>query len=131
MGSGVTWTKQEYEAYLKRTGQTGTGCTQKPPEPAVPALKVPKMTKTEAEYERTYLRGLGAKFQPFTFHMANGLKYRPDWYIPSEHTFVEVKGGYRLPSHGRSMLAFNQCRVEFPEFKWVLARKGKDGWVIT
>lgn len=127
MSKGVHMSLQEYEALCKRL-KIHPIATKAPIEKNTRAK--PKMSKTEAEFERKYLYIIPHKFQPFTFHMANGLKYRPDFYVPGERTFWEIKGGYRLHSHGRSILAFNQCRVEFLEFTWRLAIKTKDGWVI-
>jgi hypothetical protein len=131
----IRMTQAEYEEHQKNVGVPVEYRKQfeehnksnDPPKP-----KEPKMSKTEMEYEDRYLFGIKHKFQPFTFHMENSLKYRPDFYLPDEHTFIEIKGSYHLPSHGRSVLAFCQCKVEFPEFKWVMAEKQKDGgWKIS
>ena len=129
MGKGLHLTPQEYEALCKRLKVKSLLSVQPVPEQVKESK--PKKSKTEMEFENIYLRNKPHKFQPFTFHMENGLRYRPDFYTPEDRTFYEIKGGYRLHSHGRSMLAFNQCRVEFPEFTWKLAIKTKDaGWAI-
>jgi hypothetical protein len=128
MGQGIHMSEEEYKTLCRKLKVPALVSVQPAPKTTTPKEQ---MSKTEKEYERLFLANIPHKFQPFTFHMSNGLKYRPDFYVPGERTFWEIKGGYRLPSHGRSLLAFNQCRVEFPEFNWKLAIKGKDGvWII-
>jgi hypothetical protein len=126
MGKGIHMTEDEYKKLCRKLKVPILASIE-----PVPTEPREVMTKTEKEFARLYLFNIPHKFQPFTFHMENGLKYRPDFYVPGERTFWEVKGGYRLHSHGRSMLAFHQCRVEFPEFNWKLAIKGKNGvWIM-
>jgi len=46
-------------------------------------------------------------------------------------TVVEVKGEYRLHSHGRARTAFNECAAAFPDivFAWVTRDKtNASGW---
>lgn len=110
----------------KRNGATGT----KKPNP------------TEAEYAKLFLDGRKAVYEGFTFKMLNTHKYTPDWVVFDDNGGVleahEVKGGYAMFSQGRAKLAFDQCRVEFPNVKFYWAKKldkkkrKKDGkaWIV-
>lgn len=98
-----------------------------------PYYKKPKMTKTEMEYARIYLAGIPHKFEGITLKMANSHRYTPDFYVSPGGNVVElheVKGGHRLHSYARSRLAFDQARIEFPEFVFIWATKNKNGWII-
>ena len=73
--------------------------------------------------------GVDARYEALTFRFANGHRYTPDWVVFHDGTPVschEVKGAYRLHSHGRARLAFDQARVEFPGLAWVwgVVRRG-------
>lgn len=127
MGSGVRWTQQEYEAYLKRS-QAKIVQEVKSVEVLKPSKSA--MSKTEQEYERIYLRDLPHKFEGISLKMSNGHRYTPDFYVVREGCIElhEIKGGYKLHSYGRAKLAFDQAKIEYPEFKFVWATKTKDGW---
>lgn len=88
-----------------------------------------KMSKTEAEYERRFLQGTGARFEGITFRMANGHRYTPDfvYWANGRMVCVEVKGSYRLGSYQRARLAFDQARVEYPDVVFVWVTQDKDG----
>ena len=115
----------EYKILLERTGGKA--------DPAPVEVKVvkPKMSKTEQLYERIHLRDLDLvyKFEGITLHMSNGHSYCPDWYVVrcGNVELHEVKGSYKLPSYSRAKLAFDQCKQEFPEFKFVWATKNQYG----
>ena len=84
---------------------------------------------TELAYLREGLVGVDARYEALTFRFANGHRYTPDWVVFFAGAPVachEVKGGYRLHSHGRARLAFDQARVEFPGLTWVwgVVRRG-------
>lgn len=95
-------------------------------------------TKTEQRYYDEVLasRLAGGLYRRIVFHglrlyMANGHIYTPDWCCVRATGLIElheVKGSYRLHSYQRSRLAFDQARVEWPEFMWVWAEKTFDGW---
>jgi hypothetical protein len=93
--------------------------------------------KTEAEYARLYLAGMGARFEALTFRFANGHRYTPDWCYreageSGRLVCVEVKGSYRLGSYQRARLAFDQAVVEWPVIRWVWAERRKDGsWCVS
>jgi len=94
-----------------------------------PAKRGPN--KTEALYRDTHLRGQDARYEALTVKLANGHRYTPDYAHWDDGVLVltEVKGSYKLHSHGRARLAFDQARVEWPQFRWVWATKrtAKDG----
>jgi hypothetical protein len=74
-------------------------------------------------------------YEGLTFRLPGGSRYTPDWVIfmpvlvtpvrddPKSAFFLtcfEVKGGYRLGSHGRALTAFREARAAFPlvKFRW-------------
>jgi len=90
--------------------------------------------KTEADYRATQLRGMDARYEALTFHMANGHRYTPDWVVFTGDGNIEcheVKGGYALGSEQRARLAFDQARVEFPWVVWVWAKKSEGSFQKT
>lgn len=88
------------------------------------------MSSAEAQFNRDVLLGLG-KYEPITFTLQGGVRYTPDFLFKDPNTgsiyFFEVKGNYRLPTHGRSVMAFKACCAAFPEFTFCFAELGKDG----
>ena len=117
----MNWTKEQYNEYVKRGKMPSEGSIE------VKKQKVSMMTKTEMDFESTYLRDLPHYFNGLTFRMKNGCKYTPDFYIPGLRVCWEIKGSHRLHSHGRSILALRQCAVEWTDFEWWLAIKQKNG----
>ena len=89
--------------------------------------------KTEAEYNRRYLGGLG-KYESVSLRLPGGSRYTPDWQSVAADgrvTFHEVKGSYRFGSHGRAATAFRECAAAFPEFNFVWAVRSADGsWML-
>lgn len=85
--------------------------------------------KTEAEYDRRHLNCKGL-YEPVTFRLAGGSRYTPDFMTVDAEgriTFHEVKGSYRLHSHGRARTAFRECAAAFQMFGWVWATRQQDG----
>lgn len=85
--------------------------------------------KTEQDYNRRYLGGKGV-YEPLTFHLPGGSRYTPDYMTVEETgriTLHEVKGSYRLPSHGRARTAFTECAAAFPMFGWRWATRQNNG----
>jgi hypothetical protein len=86
---------------------------------------------TEGEF-RLYIAEhfrVGALFEALTFRLPGGSRYTPDWvtFGPDKQiTCFEVKGSYRLGSHGRALTAFRECRAVFPmvKFRWFEKQKG-------
>jgi predicted nuclease of restriction endonuclease-like RecB superfamily len=90
------------------------------------------MTKTEEEFLIRLAMEYGAdnvRYEALTFKLGNGHRYTPDFIVRhgDRLCIYEVKGSYRLHSHSRARLAFDQARVEWPCFTWVWAEKQKDG----
>ena len=86
--------------------------------------------KTEARYRDEFLSGMEARYEALTFRMGNGHRYTPDWVVLRDGCIEchEVKGSYRMHSHQRARLAFDQARVEFPGFVFVWAVQDGRGW---
>ena len=91
-----------------------------PERPTAPTRRPRQPTKTENEAYRLFCPAT-ARFEPLTFHLRNGKRYTPDWawWSPDGRlTCLEVKGSYRLPSHGRSQMAYAQAVLDFPSVSW-------------
>lgn len=88
--------------------------------------------KTEAEYNRLYLGGSG-RYEAVTLRLPGGSRYTPDWMTVEDGVTVlhEVKGGYRLHSHGRALTAWREAVAAFPQFRFVWAtRHGTGEWEV-
>jgi hypothetical protein len=88
-----------------------------------------EQNKTELEYSRRYLDGNGL-YEAVTFHLPGGSRYTPDYLTVDGRgriTLHEVKGSYRLHSHGRARTAFRECAAAFPMFGWVWATRKTSG----
>jgi hypothetical protein len=102
------------------------------PPTVVAKPPAPKMTKTEQQFEARLVAMYGrecVRFESMTLRLANGHRYTPDFVVRhgDRLAIYEVKGSYRLHSHGRARLAFDQARTEWPMWSWVWAEKQKDG----
>jgi hypothetical protein len=100
--------------------------------------------KTESEYNRLYLCGNGM-YEAITLRLPGGSRYTPDWVtiswdeaafgidcleIPTV-TLHEVKGSYRFGSQGRALTAFKEAAAVFKCFKFVWAKRQKNGnWEV-
>lgn len=91
--------------------------------------KKEKQTETEKRFNAEMLNGHGV-FEPITFNLRNGHKYTPDFMDVLPTTFYEVKGDYKLPSYQRARLAFDQCVIEFPMFKFLWAELKEGKWCV-
>jgi hypothetical protein len=116
---------------------------QKPTEIAVsnglpgPRTNTLKQTKAEREYSRVLeMEYPGATILPWgiTFRMSNGHKYTPDFIVMHDGWLMVVevkqrgKNGFRQHSYQRAKLAYDQCKVEFPLFKYRWAEKHNGKW---
>lgn len=95
--------------------------------------------KTESEYSHLLQLEFPKSrvvFEAMTLRMANGHRYTPDWVVMGSGGIlcVEVKAvgknGYKHPSYQRAKVAFDQCRVEFPWFRWRWAEKVNGIWEV-
>lgn len=85
--------------------------------------------KTEQDYNRRHLAGRGL-YEVVTFRLPGGSRYTPDYLTVDGQgriTLHEVKGSYRLHSHGRARTAFRECATAFPMFRWVWATRQDSG----
>ena len=93
-----------------------------------------KPNKTELAYFyhlQMEFPGCTPIFQGLTIQLESGHAYRPDWVVKIDGRIlcVEVKNGaYKHASYGRSRLAYDCARTEWPmlQFRWV--EKTKEGW---
>ena len=75
---------------------------------------------------------MNAHYEAITFHLAGGSRYTPDWIWWSNGKIyaAEVKGSYRLHSHGRARTAFRECVAQFSTFVfWWAVWSGRE-WKI-
>lgn len=132
----MRWTEDQLKDYQSRNKQlTEIGAVHGLKTNGPDSHKVPN--KTESEYGRLLeleFVGCRAIFEGMTLRMANGHKYTPDWMvIKADGTIllVEVKNaGYKHASYGRSRLAYNQCKIEYPMFSYRWAEKEKGSWSV-
>ena len=91
------------------------------------SLKRKGPNKTESLYRDRYL-GESARYEALSLRMSNGHRYTPDWVVIRNGRIEchEVKGSYRMHSHQRARLAFDQAAVEFPCFVFVWAEMNKE-----
>jgi hypothetical protein len=93
--------------------------------------------KTEQLFNREMLGDLGM-YEAIRLRLPGGSFYTPDYCLSVldpqtqqyETTVYEVKGSYKLCSHGRALTAFREARAAFPflTFKWYEKQKG-GGWI--
>ena len=93
--------------------------------------------KTEQLFNREVLGGDGM-YEAIRFRLMGGSFYCPDYlaftFDPLTNQYdthvYEVKGTYRLGSHGRALTAFREARAAFPflTFHWYERQKG-GGWL--
>lgn len=127
--------KAQVDAVLGKKAEAGSQRTEDGGREGLTGQRGPN--KTEAAYRREVLGRradvVGVHFEGVTFRMENGHRYTPDWLVVTTVGRIEcheVKGGYRLQSHQRARLAFDQARVEFPWVAWIWATRSKHGWEI-
>jgi len=116
-----------------------------PPPPAPPGLlkpsiRIPRRRKQSAP-EREYgvlltseFPGAEVRYEALSFRLSSGARYTPDWIVLQGRetlAVVEVKGGYRLPSAARSLLAFKEAAAQFPGLPWRFAEKREGTWIVT
>lgn len=92
--------------------------------------------KTESLFNIEVLGGKGM-YEAVTLRLPGKSRYTPDYltfiFDPLTNQYdihvYEVKGTYRLGSHGRALTAFREARAAFPflTFHWYERKKG-GGW---
>lgn len=129
-------TEKEYEDLKKRgmVRENGASRTPAPPQAGPSGGQGPN--KTEASYMHLLafeFPGCKITFEGISLKLDNGARYTPDIVVhaPDGLLLVEVKNSaYRHASYGRSRMAFNQCRIDFPQFKYRWAEKDKNTWDV-
>lgn len=93
--------------------------------------------KTEGEYHRLLSSEFpmcAPKFEAMTLYLDNGHRYTPDFAVNllnGQILLVEVKNAaYKHASYGRSRMAFDQCRIDWPQFRYRWAEKTSQGWIV-
>ncbi len=96
--------------------------------------------KTESEYARLLaleFPGASITFEGLTFKLRNSHRYTPDWIVNSgdgQVVCVEVKArgknGFRFASYGRARLAFDQAKLDWPNYQWRWAEKHNGIWEV-
>jgi len=130
----MRWTEDQLKDYQSRSKQLAAiGEAYGLKAKASDSHKTPNKTESEYRY-RLELEFVGCRaiFEGMTLRMANGHKYTADWMVVKADgsiLLVEIKNAaYQHASYGRSKLAFNQCRVEYPMFSYRWAEKEKGSW---
>lgn len=103
--------------------------------------KESRANKTELEYSRLLALeypGHSITFNSLRLKCDNGHAYTPDWVVNLSDgliLLVEVKArgknGFRHPSYQRAKVMYDQCRVEWPMFRYRWAEKQSGVWTIT
>ena len=93
--------------------------------------------KTESEYGmilKAEFPQCPVIFEGLKLRLETGAVYSPDWIVKratGEILCVEVKNaGYKFASYGRSKLAYEYAKKEWPMFEFVWAEKSKGQWII-
>ena len=102
----------------------------------IPKRGKPNKTESEAGVMLGYeFPGCKLVFEGITLRLDCGMAYTGDWnvHLPDgKILIVEVKNaGYKHPSYGRSKMAFNQCKIDYPMFSYRWMVKNKSEWNIT
>ena len=110
------------------------------PDAPTAGRKTRQPNKTELAYlreclgEHTFGPANGVWYEALTIRLPGGCKYTPDWIVSLPGGGLEChecKGAYRLPSHGRSRLAFDTARAMLPAWSWIwAARTAGGGWNV-
>lgn len=100
-----------------------------------PKGKEPNKTEKECGHILSFeYPGASVRYEAITLVLASGHRYTADWVVvltTGEVVLVEAKNGaYRHASYGRSKLAFDSAKVEYPCFQFQWREKFKDGWRV-
>jgi len=126
------WTPEQYAAYQRqrRNGNAKLGIVDIPPVEKPKVHRGPN--KTEMDYYRTFLeprKVIAIRYEGITLRLQSNHRYTPDFVVLTADgiELIEVKGSYKLHSHQRARLAFDEARVQWPCFKFYWAEKQKGG----
>lgn len=134
--------RMSHTAFQEKFGN-GAPKTGSDIRPSSPPIRLPKPSvanKTEERYSHVLQiefrasEGYRIEYEPLTFRLAAGTRYTPDWIVWKGDRIVlavEVKGGYKLGSQGRSIVAFKQAIFEKPNIKFRFAQDTGHGWNVV
>jgi hypothetical protein len=138
-GQRTNWSRDQYEDYCRRTGQVSEfvkpiGKTlvevfagEKKPVAGRTAPRKGK-TKTESEFETWYKFGhptLTLLYEAIKLRIDLTCWYLPDFYVPEQQLFIEVKGPYIWPD---ALIKFKAARAMNAWAKFAMWQKKKGGW---
>lgn len=120
-------------AVARPGGAVAPAPAPKPRKPVnVGAKREPNKTEAllEQRLRRMFDSSHSIKYEAFTFHLAAGFAYTPDWTVWKGNVLVhvyEAKGAYKFASQNRSVTAFKQAALEWPDipFTWAQLKEGK------
>jgi hypothetical protein len=86
------------------------------------------------EFEFADFSDLQVIYEGITLKLKNGARYTPDFVVMGIYghpLLVEVKNSaYKHASYGRSHMAFNQAKLDYPIFQYRWVEKTQEGWTI-
>lgn len=120
--------------HLRAQAEAQINNSAQPQTPAQPKLSPkPKrtvtMSKTEERFKKEFA-GLNLLYEPISLKLPGGGRYTPDFASADPQTghitLYEIKGSYRLHSHGRAHLAFRVAKATYGKlftFRWFELQK--------
>jgi len=119
------------------TGDAHPAAIERKPAPEPAAATGPRMTKTEQRYAAILAVRLAAGeirewSRPAPTLKPHGIRYTPDFeviHLDGHKEQIEVKGAYKLHSHGAARRGFAASRDRYPEFAWTWATWMGGEWV--
>jgi hypothetical protein len=133
-GQRTNWTRQQYEDYCKRTGQQPVAprgktlvevFAGKPPGPT----PIKGKSKTEKDFEAWHRHrhpSLTLVYEAIKLRIDRTCWYLPDFYVPEQQMFIEVKGPYIWPD---ALIKFKAVRALYPWAKFAMWQKKKGVWM--
>jgi hypothetical protein len=123
-GQRVSWSRDQYEAYCRRTGTLPA-----PAEPRKKGATAPRgKNKTEAEFEAWFKRehpSCTLLFETIKLRIDATCWYLPDYFCPEMLTFYEVKNAWIAED---AVIKFKACRALYPWAKWKMIQKWRGEW---
>jgi hypothetical protein len=128
----MRYTIEQLPPHLRAQAEAQMSTPRPTPETDIKPSKKPakrkkinrgQMSKTEERFAREF-HLLGLYYEPLSLRLPGGGRYTPDFASIDRDqriTLYEVKGSYRLHSHGRAHLAFRVAAATYSElftFKW-------------
>ena len=132
-GQRTSWSREQYEAYCRRTGQPveprGKTLVEvfagKPPGPT----PIKGKNKTEKEFEAWYKHqhpSLTMLYEAIKLRIDRTCWFLPDFYVPEQQRFIEVKGPYIWPD---ALIKFKAARAMNTWARFQMWQKKKGIWM--